>query len=319
MAKKRKSNFRDKVGADSERQKREVASYGHLLLPKGVTMFSPEPGGRASLDFLPYRVTDPNHPDKIESAEVAVKDSLWWKRPYKTHRNIGAGNDTCVCLKSIKKKCPVCMARAELMKKGADKEETDALKSSDRVLYAVVPLNNKKFEEVPHIWDMSWWLFEKLLQQELEEEPDNRIFPDLDEGLTLKIRFESREIAKSKPFADASRIDFIEREEAYSEDILEDVPDLDKVLKILSYKELEDLYLEVDEEEEDGGGLDEDEDDEEDEAPKRSRKSLKKKPAKVEEDDEDEEDEDDEEEEEEDDEDEEPIRKPKKKTSTRRR
>ena len=272
MTAKKTSSFRGKVGANAQKTAKAGTSYGHLNLPKGVGVFNPDPDGRYKLDFLPYKVTDTKHPDKDEESGVALVGDLWWKRPYKLHRNVGASNDSAVCLTSIGKKCPICEYRTKRMKDGAEKEETDAMKASTRILYIVVPLDSKKHEDKIHIFDISQWNFQNLLGEELKENEDNEVFPDIEEGLTLKVRFEGATMGNSKPFPQASRIDFLEREETYTESILDEIPNLDEVLKILSYKELDDKFLEM--EDDDGGKL---KDVDEDETPKtaRTKKSLR--------------------------------------------
>lgn len=260
----KKSSFKGKVAKDSKRQQSQGSSYGHLMLPKGVSVFNPKPGSKIKLDFMPYEVSDLKHPDRDEKEEIAIEGSLWYKRPYFVHKNIGSGNDTVVCLASIGKKCPICEYRVKRQKEGADKEELAALKQSKRVLYVVIPLDSKEHEVKPHIMDISQFLFQNLLNDELEENEENGVFPDLEEGLSLKIRFDSTTIGTSKPFAEASRIDFEERKKPYKETILEEIPDLDKVLKVLSYQELDAKFLEMEAEAE------EDEDDK----PKRKGKSA---------------------------------------------
>ncbi len=248
MAKKKRSSFRDKVSADTQRQKTQASSYGYLNLPKGVNIFTAEPGGRMNFDIMPYEVTDEKHPDRNDQLQIAIPGELWYKRPFKTHRNIGVDNDTVVCPTSIGKPCPICEYRAKRLKEGADKDETDAMKASLRNLYVVIPIGHKKLEEKPHIWDISQYLFQNLLNDELEENEDNAVFPDLEEGLTLKVRFDSKQFGKGNPYAEASRIDFIERDSVYDEDILKDIPNLDEVLKILTYKQLEAKFFETSDE-----------------------------------------------------------------------
>jgi len=236
------------------------------------------------LDILPYLVTDDHHPDRNDEMDIATPESLWYKRPFKIHRNVGVDNDVVVCPASIGKPCPICEYRAKRMKEGADKGDTDMMKASLRNLYVAKPVKSKKFEAEPHIWDISQWLFQNLLNEELEEDEDYGVFPDLEEGMTLRIRFDSKTIGKSEPFADASRIDFEEREEQYTADILEDVPCLDEVLNVLSYKELQAKFFEMDDTDEvvdDYRG----EDDDKNEKP-RKKPSRKKEPEPEEDDDE---------------------------------
>ena len=283
----KKSSFRDKVRSNSDSQRSGKSSYGYLKLPKGVKVFTPTPGERHKFDILPYRVTDKTHPDRNDEKDVAMVGDLWYKRPFKVHKNIGVSQDAVVCPTSFGKPCPICEYRAKRTKEGADKDELDTMKPSLRNLYCVIPIGEKKMEEVPHIWDMSQYLFQELLNEELDENDENAIFPDLEEGLTLKVRFDSKTFGKSKPYAEASRIDFLERDSAYDESILENIPNLDEVLNLLSYKQIEAKFFEMED------VVDEtDNDDEEEETPKKgktTKSSVKRKEVDDEDDDDDDE------------------------------
>ena len=274
MAKKKKSNFKGKVNRDAQRQKSAKSSYGYLMLPKGVSVFSPDPGSRVRMDIMPYMVTDENHPDKYEEEQIATAGELWYKRPFKVHRNIGVEDETVVCLTSFGERCPICECRARWIKEGRDKEDTDALRPKQRNLYALVPIGVKGVDEIIHVMDMSQFLFQNLLNEELEEDEEYAAFPDLEEGYTLRVRFDAKKIGKGPEFAEASRIDFEKRKNEYEEDILDEVPNLDDMLKRLSYKELEAKFMEID----DADAADDDLDDgDEEEKPRRERKSLKRK------------------------------------------
>lgn len=241
----RRSRFRDAVRANSQQQKEQRGSYGYLKLPSGVRTYSPKPGGKAFLDFIPYTVTSERHPDRNDEWKVARPGDPWYRLPFKTHRNIGADNDSVVCLASIGRKCPICEYRSQRMKDGADRNETDALKQSQRNLYCVIPRDDREHEETFHIWDVSQFLFQNLLNDEMEENERNLDFFDTEVGLTLKIRFDEKSFAGNK-FAEASRIDFLERDRPLSEKEIKKAPNLDEVLNILPYKELEKLFLGLD-------------------------------------------------------------------------
>lgn len=325
MAKKKgKKRFKGMVSRNAQKQQRG-ASYGHLNLPKGLSVFKEEPGSRVNLDILPYEVTAANHPDRDDEYEIAIPGSLWYKRPYWLHRNIGPDNQSIVCPSSIGQKCPICEYRAQLLKDGArwDDDAVKALKPSMRNLYVVIPKGSKKYEETLHIWDISQFLFQDKLNEEIQENEEYETFPDLEEGYTLRIRFSEESFGGNK-FAETSRIDFKERSKPYDEAILEEIPSLDEILEIPSYKTIEAMFF---------GGMEAEEaedDDEEEEKPTRRQKPVKSKPEpepdpddddeerdEPDEDDDDEErdepdeDDDDEEEEEEDDEEEEkPVKKP---------
>ncbi len=261
-----KSSFRDKVKAAAGKEKTGGASYGYLNLPKGIKVFSPEPGGKHTLDFIPYEVTDKYHLDRDTDVGIAVPGELWYKKPFKVHRNVGVNEETVVCPTTFGKPCPICDYAKKRKDEGAEQDELKALRPSKRNLYAVIPIGEKKHEESIHVWDSSQFLFQDLLNEELEENDDYLVFPDLEEGLSLKIRFDKTTFGSSKPFATASRIDFLKRKEGYNEDILEEVPNLDEMLKVLSYKEIDNLFM--------GEELAGDEDD--DETPKHHKASKKK-------------------------------------------
>ena len=288
MVQKRKSSFsfKGKTSARAVRDKKEGASYGYLSLPKNVSVFSPEPGSSVKLDIIPYIVSTDNHPDKSERDGVALKGDPWYRLVYWRHAGLGAnGNESAVCLSSVRKKCPICEYRAKRIKQGAVKEETDVLKPSKRVLYNVIPIGHDKFEKKLHIFDISYFNFQNLLDDELRENDDYSVFPDLEEGLTLKTRFASKTIADGKPFPQASRIDFLDREKAYNPSILDKVVNLDEVLQIETYKQLQAKLFEMDLEGlEDDGELkdidDEEEEEEEDDASPKKKvqgKDTKKK------------------------------------------
>ena len=280
MARKKKSSFRGKVSRNVEKQESQGASYGYLNLPKGVSVFKEKPGGKSLLDFMPYEVTDPKHLDRDVENDMAVVGTLWYKKPFKIHRGVGEDNDTVVCPTTFGLKCPICDYRKKQMSDGADKDDTDAMKPKLRNLYCVIPHGDSKQEQEPHIWDVSQYLFQKLLNEELKEDFDNEVFPDLEEGLSLRIRFEKKTFAGHE-FAEASRIDFKERDEAYEESMLDDLPNLDDILTVKSYDELSAMFFEVDMEESQQEQTADDEPadlDEPEEKHKRKKKTAKKEP-----------------------------------------
>ena len=98
MAKKsfRMPNYKKAVAANSEKQRSETSTYGYLKLPKGVELFK-ERKGRIQLDVIPYPITNEKHADICPDAGIDV-GVLWYKAPFKVHRDIGAGDgQTVVC------------------------------------------------------------------------------------------------------------------------------------------------------------------------------------------------------------------------------
>ena len=241
-----RTSFRDKVAANSTQQRNKTANYGHLMVPRGVPIFKEEGDSRVNLDILPYVVTDPEHPDRNSDTDTATKDSLWYRRPYRLHRNIGADNVAIVCPTSVGKKCPICEYRKKMLDEGANwqDEAVKALRAGNRNLYYVQPKDEKKLEDKPHLWDISQFCFQDKLNNELEENDEYASFPDLEDGLTLRIRFSEETIGKQK-FAETSRIDFEQRNYVYDEKEIEALPSLDDVLIIKDYRDIEALFFET--------------------------------------------------------------------------
>lgn len=302
MAKKTsKSSFRNKVTTNAQKTSKDSNVVSYLKIPRDIELLNPEPECILRLDFIPYVVTDSRHPDRDPETNTAMKGTQWYRRPFMIHRNIGVDQDMVVCLKSFGKKCPVCEFRAKRKREGASNDELKAYNASYRNLYLVIPKRSRKYEETLHVFDISDYLFQDLLTKELKENPDKEIFPDLEEGYEVKVRFEPGTFTTAKPYPQASRIDFEIREEQYDPDFINEVPSLDDMLRQLTYEELETRLLEGT-----SGDTNDDDleviDDEEDESP---RKSKKKTTAPVKDDDFYEEDDNDEEEEDE------PVRKKK--------
>jgi hypothetical protein len=205
---------------------------------------------------LPYTISDPYHPCKDPVNKIALQGDLWYRRPIKVHRNVGQGNLKVICPTSIGKKCPICEYQKKRFNEGAPKDETVPMYPQQRSLYIVIPDG----EDDIYVWDMSNKMFQDMLIEELKDNPENEVFPDLEEGKTLEIRLKWKTIGeKGKPFPEATNITFLDRE-PYKASILDEVPDLDTILNVKSYDEIKNLFFELDEEP-DGGGLKEVEDD----------------------------------------------------------
>lgn len=252
MSKKRnsgKSPFAGKVADNAKRTKTGGSSNqkDYLNLPQGYPIFK-EKGGTSGvlLDVIPYTVSTNAHPDRRKETGSAIKGSLWFKRPIKVHRSVGLENEDIICPTSIGKPCPICDKAKRMKANDEDYEDYSPLFPSNRTLYNVIPIQQKGFKEIPHIWDISDFCFYNKLKEELLEDERNEIFPDLKNGKTLKCRFseESMPSKKGKPtvFGKASRIDFVERDYEYDDDIMDDALNLDKIILVKSYEEIKELF-----------------------------------------------------------------------------
>jgi hypothetical protein len=263
MSKEKTNSFRGKVQRDGERSAK--ADYSYLNLPEGIKLYNIESEARkVKLDILPYVISDPNHPCKDLANKIALQGDLWYRRPIKVHRNVGQGNAKVICPTSVGKKCPICEYQKKRFNEGAPKDETVPMYPQQRSLYIVIPDG----EDDIYVWDMSNKMFQDMLIEELKDNPDNEVFPDLEEGKTLEMRLKWKTIGeKGKPFPEVTNISFLDRD-PYKPSILDEVPDLDTILNVKSYDEIKNLFFELDEEPS-GGSL------KEDDEPKTERKSRR--------------------------------------------
>ncbi len=250
MAKKKKSMFAGRVNRSAKKKQKNKGTYGYLQLPKGVTIFKEVAHKTFDFDIIPYIVTDEKHLDRDNERGDAQPGNPWFKRPFKIHRSVGSGDEMIVCPSTIGKRCPICEHQAKRFKEGAPKEETSAMRASLRNLYIIIPKNTKKYKEEYHIWNIADTNFQELLDEECENNEANEVFADLEGGKTISCRFGEGKVSKTK-FPKASRIDFEERDKDYPMDVLEEVPDLNTILKIHPYKALEAMFFEIDEDDED--------------------------------------------------------------------
>lgn len=270
-------NIGPQVLANAKKSATRGSQYGYLNLPRGVNVFKEEPGSIVKLDFLLYTVKDKKHLDRDPEIGSALVGNLWYKKPFWLHRNIGTNNEAVVCPTTIGKPCPVCEYRKRRKKEGADDIEIKALKTSLRNLYIVVPRGHKNYEEKPHIWDISYYLFQDYLEDEMELDEDKQFFANYNElGKTLKIRFSEENFMGNK-FAKTARIDFLDRDKPIDDELIDNVPDLDSVLIIHPYEKIENMLFDVPNEDEYEDDEDEDEEEEEENKPKRKAKTVKKK------------------------------------------
>jgi len=269
-------------GRTTRSMEKPRTSFGYLNVPNNVNIFKPEGGTEVIFDILPYVVTDPEHMDNKKNADDAIVGNPWWKRPILVHRDVGQDGSMVICPTTVGKRCPICAYGAKRRKAGADWDELKEIFPKDRSIFYIVPIDMDDCEvdyepgEV-HIMDQSDFLFTDELLEEVERDVSNDNFPDPYDGLSLQVYWKAKKRSKYK-YAEASKIDFIAREEQYDdvpatldgkEISFEDLPSLDDILVIKDYKELEAMYFGM--EDMDDGDVDSEEL-EEDDAPPRKRK-----------------------------------------------
>jgi len=251
--KEKTNSFRGKITKEAQRTDKKGGS-SYLKLPEGIKLFkTDEEKRKVKLDILPYVVTDSNHPCKDLENGIAVKGQLWYRRPIKVHR-VGQNNERVICPRSVGKPCPICEYQKKRYDENAPKEETKTYYPQSRSLYAVIPVDDG--DDI-FVLDMADKMFQEPLFKELQDCPENEIFPDLEEGKTVEVKFKWNApiSGKGKPYPEAVDFTFHARD-PYKESILDEVPCLDDILVVKSYNEIKAMFFELDEEP-DGGKLDE--------------------------------------------------------------
>jgi len=273
---KRKFGFKGKMKDVTDKRKKG-RSYGYLTIPNGIEIFQLENNTcKVEMDILPYEVTSDNHPDKDVGAEKGV---YWFKRPFKLHRNVGVNHTSVVCPTSFGKPCPICEYKRELYKGEGNEEELDEIRVTKRVLYAVVVKKVDKHifkEPTIQLFEFSDKIFEEVMEEQLEDDPNWENFALPDEGSTVAVKFSEDTFGKNK-YAKATRFTLVERDEQYDESILDDVPNLDDCLTLMEYDAIKNLFFNVvpDQEEEP--------EEEEEEKPRTSKGFRKREEVKEEE------------------------------------
>ena len=264
------------AGRTARSMEKTKNDYGYLKLPDDINIFKPEGGTEIVFDIVPYPVTDAKHMDNQKYEEDAVVGDLWWKKPIKVHRDVGPEGVQIICPTTIGEKCPICEDGGRRRKAGADWDDIKEIFPKSRTLFLIVPVDVGECEvdyaegEV-HVMDQSDYLFLNYLEEEIKRDIDNEGFPDPEDGLSLQTYWREKKLGKKVKYAEASKIDFVERDEQYDAEYIDSLPSLDDMLKILSYKEIEALYLGME-------GLDDNDMDEgelEEEKPRRSRSSRR--------------------------------------------
>lgn len=210
------------------------------------------------LDVIPYEVGEGN--------PYADKGELHYERTYYVHRKIGVDETSFVCLsKTCGEPCPICEFRAKLSKDpDADEDLIKDLAPKQRQLFNVI--NTKDKNKGVQVWDISFHLFGKRLDTEINnsDEDDNyENFAELKGGFTLKCAVEEQNRGGYQ-FYEVVSIGFKSRSDDYDEDILQETTCLDDILIVKDYDELKEIFLQTT-----------DGDNDDDKKSKKSKKSKK--------------------------------------------
>ncbi len=111
-----------------------------------------------------FRTENPDFNLAFEKEELDSHEAWDYKLTVLVHNNIGVNQDAVVCLRTIKKKCPICELRSLIyakMEKERDKDKAEdldkqawALSSSKRAIYNILVFDSEKeMEKGIQVWE----------------------------------------------------------------------------------------------------------------------------------------------------------------------
>lgn len=206
-----------------------------------------------TIDLLPFVITQPWYKDlqSVSGSKINLAvGEIDYKLEVPVHRSIGEDNNIFICLKkAFGKKCPICEELFEeykLEESKRDNKKIQSLKPKWRCFYNVYDYNDP--DHVVKLWeDESYYLFEQMLQEAVEENIDGvETFADLEEGKTIVFKGREKSLGKKgeNPFIEAHSFSFEDRE-IYEKSILDKTFPLDAMLIIPTYEEVLKAHLAI--------------------------------------------------------------------------
>ena len=241
-----RESFLDRI---RRRAKDRRVGNRNLNVPEGTEFYKPKKSREsARIDIMPYPLSVKNH-------GYGQVGELWYEKTYYVHYQVGGDNTSCVCPSTVGKKCPICEYAANLRRQPKTPENEEVIKKlrpKQRQIFNVIDLAEP--DKGIQIFEMAYFNFGAELEKELnEEEAQNsefKSFVSLEEGYTLKVRWDEEQQAGGRAYLKAGRIDFLERKHPYPKGTVKETIDLDVVLVVLTYEEIERLFNGVEEEDE---------------------------------------------------------------------
>ena len=203
----------------------------------GIKMFKMPKGDKTLvMDIIPYFAGD-NDPKNAPGDPVYCLD-------INVHQNIGPGDHKIVCLAQYNKACPIC---EEIERRRAAEEDYDSRikpqRPSRRTMYNIVIRDNKGEEEKKgvQVLEIAHFFVEKKFAG-ISRNPVTGgiiVFSDPDEGKSLC--FTKRN--PTKDTVEYSAHQFLDRQYPVSDAELDAAVTLDSIIKIMTYKEIEEILF----------------------------------------------------------------------------
>ena len=209
--------------------------------------FFKEQPSKNTIDIIPFIVTSDTHTERLSERgrnHIIPKGNVWYRRQLLIHYNVGPEGLTCICPRTVNKKCPICEYAFEQYREDNDKDALKKLMPSTRELYNVQDCNEEEPET--KLWLISYGNFGKLFDQMKTVDAENLKFANLEDGKSIEVIFNEEELKFTKnkvKYLKAIQVGFKDRDYDIPEDVAEEAFDLNEILIIHDFKTINDMFF----------------------------------------------------------------------------
>ena len=209
--------------------------------------FFKEQPSKNTIDIIPFIVTSDTHTERLSERgrnHIIPKGNVWYRRQLLIHYNVGPEGHTCICPRTVNKKCPICEYAFEQYREDNDKDTLRKLMPSTRELYNVQDCNEE--DPVTKLWLISYGNFGKLFDQMKTVDAENLKFANLEDGKSLEVIFNEEELKFTKTkqkYLKAIQVGFKDRDYDISEEVAEEAFDLNEILIIHDFKTINNMFF----------------------------------------------------------------------------
>ncbi len=193
--------------------------------------------GKHVVDVVPYVVGKGN--------PKADEGMVHYERRYYIHSNVGPNQEKVICpAQTFGDSCPICEEMARQTRRGVDWEKRKWMRPQMRQLWNL----RSKEDGIIRVFEQAYYrglgeMIDDQINSDEQEDGKEELsnFFKLENGKSLKL-FAKEENFKGFTYAKLVQVDFIERKEPLSEDILDEVCCLDDCLVCQSYDQIKKLF-----------------------------------------------------------------------------
>lgn len=233
---------------------RQKEKSGNSLIQWKGKWFEKKAGVKNLVSVIPYIVQEKFHPEKIPQG------TLWYRRPYKKHGEVGPNKIPHICTTSFNPRDLdiLCLEADRLRQENwaANKDICKELWPKEREIYLFYDHDAKDI----FLFEDSYAAFGDLLDARIKsstrpgQEFWAAFYMDGGDGMALDILWDSKDIGTKNPWVLAKSIDFVPRESApVPADVWGKAVELSTLLKRSSKEEIQKDFYDMEGDDEDSG------------------------------------------------------------------